>query len=95
MLPVLLPYRFTLFSNNILSSRQAVKFYYLIDLHYSQTPSSTKSAKQAFYYLIDLHYSQTFTLTRLTMKGFYYLIDLHYSQTERLLNGLPFGFTTL
>ena len=34
---VLLPYRFTLFSNYKWQSRQNVKFYYLIDLHYSQT----------------------------------------------------------
>ena len=34
---VLLPYRFTLFSNYTDDYDRAVEFYYLIDLHYSQT----------------------------------------------------------
>ena len=34
---VLLPYRFTLFSNNSSALRLQKRFYYLIDLHYSQT----------------------------------------------------------
>ena len=34
-------------------------FYYLIDLHYSQTIAGRKIGKEKFYYLIDLHYSQT------------------------------------
>ena len=34
-------------------------FYYLIDLHYSQTYRSDENAIPMFYYLIDLHYSQT------------------------------------
>ena len=34
---VLLPYRFTLFSNYLSASSERAKFYYLIDLHYSQT----------------------------------------------------------
>nr|DAX10477.1 MAG TPA: hypothetical protein [Bacteriophage sp.] len=34
---VLLPYRFTLFSNEYLATTKSRKFYYLIDLHYSQT----------------------------------------------------------
>ena len=36
-----------------------MQFYYLIDLHYSQTPVVGKNANTEFYYLIDLHYSQT------------------------------------
>ena len=36
---VLLPYRFTLFSNICICLNQFTKFYYLIDLHYSQTPA--------------------------------------------------------
>ena len=35
---VLLPYGFTLFSNKIPRSSTFQKFYYLMDLHYSQTP---------------------------------------------------------
>ena len=34
---VLLPYRFTLFSNNSIVLKFYFEFYYLIDLHYSQT----------------------------------------------------------
>ena len=34
-------------------------FYYLIDLHYSQTNRQLPFEHPAFYYLIDLHYSQT------------------------------------
>ena len=34
---VLLPYRFTLFSNRTCSTTNVLRFYYLIDLHYSQT----------------------------------------------------------
>ena len=34
---VLLPYRFTLFSNDVIINKNIIKFYYLIDLHYSQT----------------------------------------------------------
>ena len=36
---VLPPYRFTLFSNLIILLPDLTLFYYLIDLHYSQTPS--------------------------------------------------------
>ena len=56
---VLLPYRFTLFSN--VSPRVSVlsEFYYLIDLHYSQTREVFQPMMLKFYYLIDLHYSQT------------------------------------
>ena len=34
-------------------------FYYLIDLHYSQTMINKDMQDGTFYYLIDLHYSQT------------------------------------
>ena len=34
---VLLPYRFTLFSNEVKQLERQRGFYYLIDLHYSQT----------------------------------------------------------
>ena len=38
-------------------------FYYLIDLHYSQTFSALRRLFSPFYYLIDLHYSQTIVST--------------------------------
>ena len=56
---VLLPYRFTLFSNNNMGGVIASRFYYLIDLHYSQTVTALLTYSTLFYYLIDLHYSQT------------------------------------
>ena len=39
---VLLPYRFTLFSNTMSSNKYPWEFYYLIDLHYSQTQIGNK-----------------------------------------------------
>ena len=57
-------------------------FYYLIDLHYSQTKSTPPVRTDKFYYLIDLHYSQTTQLIHRRLLMFYYLIDLHYSQTN-------------
>ena len=36
-----------------------LQFYYLIDLHYSQTEDDKSAYVELFYYLIDLHYSQT------------------------------------
>ena len=56
---VLLPYRFTLFSNILRSGHTCILFYYLIDLHYSQTKQAEDCKGERFYYLIDLHYSQT------------------------------------
>ena len=56
-------------------------FYYLIDLHYSQTHRLQDTEREKFYYLIDLHYSQTWWYTKRELNKFYYLIDLHYSQT--------------
>ena len=78
---VLLPYRFTLFSNSKFKYRGSFQFYYLIDLHYSQTVGGEHSQPNAFYYLIDLHYSQTLQRSQMLKFRFYYLIDLHYSQT--------------
>ena len=34
-------------------------FYYLMDLHYSQTFVYMINPERMFYYLMDLHYSQT------------------------------------
>ena len=58
-LSVLLPYGFTLFSNISLDILNQDMFYYLMDLHYSQTCVSLNTFIILFYYLMDLHYSQT------------------------------------
>ena len=79
---VLLPYRFTLFSNHGYTISVRNPFYYLIDLHYSQTQAALVTEQKKFYYLIDLHYSQTILTVNHDVTGFYYLIDLHYSQTS-------------
>ena len=63
-------------------------FYYLIDLHYSQTNMVLYLCLYLFYYLIDLHYSQTAMDNADLQKEFYYLIDLHYSQTSNLKLGI-------
>ena len=63
-------------------------FYYLIDLHYSQTQLVEKKGAMSFYYLIDLHYSQTNMSINRKIALFYYLIDLHYSQTSNLKLGI-------
>ncbi len=62
-----------------------LKFYYLIDLHYSQTKCCQEMRHNWFYYLIDLHYSQTRSGKSSLMLSFYYLIDLHYSQTRAVV----------
>ena len=76
-----------------------MRFYYLIDLHYSQTRRNRNLQFAPFYYLIDLHYSQTHYTYTSTPLSFYYLIDLHYSQTLSGVYGgvievlLPYRFT--
>ena len=45
---VLLPYRFTLFSNDMSDTYNALEFYYLIDLHYSQTVLVLFFCRQCF-----------------------------------------------
>ena len=79
--PVSLPYGFTLFSNQGLNVYEWDPFHYLMDLHYSQTPSTVLSFVNTFHYLMDLHYSQTTTLHGFAFQEFHYLMDLHYSQT--------------
>ena len=59
---VLLPYKFTLLSNRSLKLYGQMRFYYPINLHYSQTRVGDVLALKPFYYPINLHYSQT-TLT--------------------------------
>ena len=48
-------------------------FYYLIDLHYSQTKDVKELREEKFYYLIDLHYSQTSNL-KLEIKCTHYTV---------------------
>ena len=92
---VLLPYRFTLFSNIMFDDFNGGEFYYLIDLHYSQTRLHQRLIMIMFYYLIDLHYSQTYNCKKRLTAVFYYLIDLHYSQTIQSMFHHNDSFTTL
>ena len=78
---VSLPYGFTLFSNKRSWRKQRPQFYYLMDLHYSQTSGARGRTRRGFYYLMDLHYSQTCLHCDVRNHLFYYLMDLHYSQT--------------
>ena len=80
---VLLPYGFTLFSNHTMNLETVLQFYYLMDLHYSQTCRHDGRPPSPFYYLMDLHYSQTDFGEQTISAGFYYLMDLHYSQTQK------------
>ena len=63
-------------------------FYYLMDLHYSQTYIENRFGRLRFYYLMDLHYSQTNYKNYIKTRLFYYLMDLHYSQTSNKLRPL-------
>ena len=56
---VLLPYEFTLLSNNCVFIPALIRFYYLMNLHYSQTYLLLLLLFLWFYYLMNLHYSQT------------------------------------
>ena len=56
---VLLPYEITLLSNKHHLVFVRMPFYYLMKLHYSQTPTLSCSHNASFYYLMKLHYSQT------------------------------------
>ena len=46
--PVLLPYGFTLFSNCVCGKKTATRFYYLMDLHYSQTRQTVRTVTHSF-----------------------------------------------
>ena len=92
---VLLPYGFTLFSNNHRQGVESMLFYYLMDLHYSQTCRGWSVTRLSFYYLMDLHYSQTSARTSFSSSPFYYLMDLHYSQTRGVYILKYISFTTL
>ena len=45
-------------------------FYYLMDLHYSQTNQQYGNIVRKFYYLMDLHYSQTYMFFKLLYSRF-------------------------
>ena len=95
---VLLPYRFTLFSNFCPSLKIRDWFYYLIDLHYSQTTKEPQHEKWWFYYLIDLHYSQTdlcTTLAPLVLLPYRFTLFSNEHQTARRKTAvlLPYRFT--
>ena len=82
MLPVLLPYEITLFSNSSVSRNKSL----LVLLPYEITLFSNilynSVNDKGFYYLMKLHYSQTRTSSFGIMIAFYYLMKLHYSQTD-------------
>ena len=92
---VLLPYGFTLFSNYSLQTLQSFRFYYLMDLHYSQTHN--RSAEKSHPVLLPYGFT-LFSNSRdiaSAFNSFYYLMDLHYSQTQGILQALLIRFTTL
>ena len=96
---VLLPYGFTLFSNKIPRSSTFQKFYYLMDLHYSQTSLPCPWLSPVFYYLMDLHYSQTLDIPHrlwysvLLPYGFTLFSNLSSAMIAPLTVLLPYGFT--
>ena len=79
---VLLPYGITLFSNVFHIRQRKREFYYLMELHYSQTQEEHRNKTHRFYYLMELHYSQTQNRPTRSTPPFYYLMELHYSQTS-------------
>ena len=70
-------------------------FYYLMNLHYSQTESIKAGLPDTFYYLMNLHYSQTSNMRKKNFLKFYYLMNLHYSQTSIEERFVQKSFTTL
>ena len=43
------------------------RFYYLMELHYSQTENTRSTVWNLFYYLMELHYSQTRSANPVTL----------------------------
>ena len=66
------------------------QFYYLIDLHYSQTSNLTKVQKKTIKVLLPYRFTLFSNIPKMfsIIKLFYYLIDLHYSQTSNLKLGI-------
>ena len=99
MLSVLLPYRFTLFSNQESKSRLTVT----VLLPYRFTLFSNTPFLISIQFAVLLPYRFTLFSNWMPKRSkrfrFYYLIDLHYSQTMNLLNCkglkvlLPYRFT--
>ena len=95
---VLLPYGFTLFSNITFKQLTAILFYYLMDLHYSQTGLPFVPSGDRFYYLMDLHYSQTvghsvYPFSCFTTLWIYTILKLYYFHSIYSSVSLPYGFT--
>ena len=80
---VLLYSEFTLLSNNVLGDDKLVKFYCILNLHYSQTFSLSINLPAQFYCILNLHYSQTVATFFLGFTLFYCILNLHYSQTTK------------
>ena len=95
---VLLPYGFTLFSNNHRNDLRPERFYYLMDLHYSQTPCLRRSMCRCFttlwiYTILKPRGSREFVTLVLLPYGFTLFsngVSLHYIKYIVLL---PYGFT--
>ena len=97
---VLLPYGFTLLSNQLNPKCRRNRFYYLMDLHYSQTGAPILSRSSWFYYLMDLHYSQTWMTYQSFSYGFttlwiYILSNMNSRLAYVFAVLLPYGFTLL
>ena len=95
---VLLPYGFTLFSNKIPRSSTFQKFYYLMDLHYSQTPplsiAITTSFTTLWIYTILKHSTRTGTTADVLLPyGFTLFSNLTGEDITFVFVLLPYGFT--
>ena len=80
--PVFLPYEFTLLSNYNHRNPCQDKFFYHMNLHYSQTSIWHCCEYAEFFYHMNLHYSQTDGHKLQWSKAFFYHMNLHYSQTS-------------
>ena len=92
---VLLPYGFTLFSNHTMNLETVLQFYYLMDLHYSQTCRHDGRPPSPFYYLMDLHYSQTEEVLVLALVNFTTLWIYTILKRNKMTPSCISNFTTL
>ena len=58
-----------------------IKFYCILNLHYSQTSVIATAQRSLFYCILNLHYSQTLIWFISSALTFYCILNLHYSQT--------------
>ena len=58
-----------------------IKFYCILNLHYSQTSVIATAQRSLFYCILNLHYSQTPSADNASDNMFYCILNLHYSQT--------------